>query len=157
MFLFTCLHNEKNWANSRSKSGQLLSYWVRHSPCALLSKYKSARKPPLCWALPMQANVNKKHLEISRSDYFWKVIVCSDLKVNSLGFKTQTKIGCFDDLYQVTDQRIFLLPSVKGKNKDFCTTIKPNYFKKQSSLSSFLLTWGNDTGPGVPSRLVICI
>ena len=38
--------------------------------------------------------------------------------------------------------------------------LKPNYFKKQSSLSSFLLTKGNNTGPngpGVLSRLILCI
>ena len=38
--------------------------------------------------------------------------------------------------------------------------LKRNYFKKQSSSSSFLLTWGNNTGPnwpGVLSRLVPCI
>ena len=37
--------------------------------------------------------------------------------------------------------------------------LKPKYFKKQSSLSSFLLTSGNNTGPnwpGVHSRLVSC-
>ena len=37
------------------------------------------------------------------------------------------------------------------------TALKPNYFKKQSSLSSFLLTEGNNTSPnwpGVLSRLV---
>ena len=38
--------------------------------------------------------------------------------------------------------------------------LKPNYFKKQRSSSSFLLTKGNNTdqnGPGVLSRLVPCI
>ena len=38
--------------------------------------------------------------------------------------------------------------------------LKPNYFKKQCSLSSFLFTYGNNTGPnwpGVLSRLVPCI
>jgi hypothetical protein len=38
--------------------------------------------------------------------------------------------------------------------------LKPNYFKKQCSSSSFLLNEGNDTGPnwpGVLRRLVPCI
>ena len=39
------------------------------------------------------------------------------------------------------EKRVFLDTRIKYKLE----VLKPNYFKKQHSLSSFLLTWGNNT------------
>ena len=53
-----------------------------------------------------------------------------------------------------------ILGLVKGQGNRVTTYLKPIFFKMQSSSSSFLLTYDNNTGPnwtGILSRLVTYI
>ena len=66
---------------------------------------------------------------------------------------------CFDEILFIAFWLKFGL-SEKPTKFEKNLPLKPNYFKKQKSSSSFLITKGDNTGPnwpGILNRLVPCI
>ena len=86
-------------------------------------------------------------------------VKCPLMACRGRGLDFLKKKVCFDEILFIAFWLKFGL-SEKPTNFEKNLPLKPNYFKKQCSLSSFLLTKGNNTDPnwlGVLSRLVQCI
>ena len=95
---------------------------------------------------------------------FW--IRCADsIPIYYLGHWLQTHDGYFPNSFRPISYLGYIWvrsekQSLLWKTTGLIRLIKPNYFKKQRSSSSFFLTWSRYTGPKWPwslSRLVLCV